>query len=377
MAAEGLWSSSVDGKRCSNLFSSFFLLQNPVTLIVFVCLGLGLYPQKNTVLKMPAKNKILACIVLTNYDGQRKGYLDRNLSSFERNLRRPYLKDIVRIFAVDDGSKDNSMELLKRFRDEVGHDNAEILKTENIKAVRSLNHGVRKAIESYPECKYVITFDHDVCLSDDFFEVTIRCAEQSDEKMGMFASNQYLLNDFPNTRTHRSKGHYYTTSGACKDRDFKDSASNQKKEILCACLSGCLIKTEIFDKIGGLPNEEYIHYYTCPEIGFRVRLGGWSVGFLENAIMWHQEPMWTEDKIPIMERNRIWNILRFFPEDKIDEALRNYIAERRSGNPQLLSTEKRQEYVKEAKDNRYPAPSNANEERKTKLYNGCIKPNQV
>ena len=214
---------------------------------------------------MQSSESILACIVLTNYNGAEKGFLQRNLESFHRNLRGS-ISEIAKVYVVDDGSKDKSKEILSDFSKKMGNGLVRILYTAELKAIKTFNYGILEARKEYPKCKYVITFDQDVCVGDNFFKTMIEHAEKSETCIGMFASNQYILEEYPKASIHRSTGHYYLKSGACKDRDYLEKLANKNKKILCSCFSGCLLKTKMLDEIGNLPNEEYVNYYNCPEL---------------------------------------------------------------------------------------------------------------
>lgn len=318
---------------------------------------------------------IQTCVVLTNYNGYEKKFLEQNLDSFKRNLNDIQITKSLRIFVVDHGPSEKSLEILNEFRENIGSDVITILRVPYIEgAVEAFNFGIKTARKKYPACEYIISFDHDVCLGENFFEEIIKAAENSSVRTGMFASNQYMLSDHQKMNVHRSTGHYYTETGACLDRDFEDKPKNRGKEILCSCFSGGLLKTEMIDDIGGLPDESYFHYYNCPELGFRAQLKGWNVAYVPQAIMWHKKPKIRRDLVEITEVNRILNILRFFPKSKIQETLEKYKKEKRTSHAELLTTERKEEYIHRARSRKFE-PFDVSEEIKLKIYDALVKSN--
>ena len=104
---------------------------------------------------------------------------------------------------------------------------------------------------------------------------------------------------------------------------------------------------------------------------FRAQFLGWKVDFVQKAIMWHAKPNPPVSKEFEIERNRIWNILRFFPKSVIIESLKQYVNEPRNS----LSKEKRESYIEYAK--KYcPEPSDASEETKMKIYEQYVEINE-
>ena len=265
-----------------------------------------------------------ACVVTTNFNGREKGFLDRFLETLNINILRMNKNDIdLRIIVVDDGSTDTSLETLKRFRD--NHEaQVDIRHTKNLDGNPSLMHGIRYALSQYGDCNYVITFDVDTCLSEDFLRKIIKKAQDSRIKIGMFASNEFLLTYYPIARIHRSKGHYMNARGATFDLDFLDKSSSKNKVRLCHCFSGALLRTKMLLNVELVP-DKYLHYNNCSEFGLRAQLNGWKVEFAEQAIMWHNYRRdITNEQKEQREISRIWNIHRFFPKEKIESALDAY-----------------------------------------------------
>jgi len=98
----------------------------------------------------------------------------------------------------------------------------------------------------------------------------------------------------------------------------------------------------------GLIPEKYLHYNNCPELGFRAQLSNWRVEFIPSAIMWHNWRPQTDissEQRHNRELARIWNILRFFPEDKINGALEAYKKERFASSP---TEEEKKRFIEEA-----------------------------
>lgn len=225
-------------------------------------------------------------VVFTNYNGAKNGFLTLFLETLQESVdfaqSKGFLLDIV---AVDDSSTDGSINELERVRLE-RNDQMSIVQTQNVDVTAAVNMGINYALKKRPHCQYIITTDVDTALSEDFIFELLWRAKQSDERTGMFASNQYLLSSYPKMKTHRSTGHFVGKSGATLDRDFLDSDKTRNKKILCPCISGALFKTNLLREIG-LVHRNYLHYNNCTELGFRAQFANWSVEFVDLAIMWH------------------------------------------------------------------------------------------
>lgn len=291
----------------------------------------------------------MICILFSNYNGSTNGFLKPFLESLNKNLNLIKSKELAaRVIIIDAASTDNSLEIIKEFIDTVGTDTVEVLKTERIEVTESTNHGIQHIFDKLPECQIIVTLDIDTILSNNFIVTLVEKEKSASRNIGMFASNQFMLSEYPLKKTHRCTGHNITPAGATYDRDFKKTGILENKDVLCSCLSGSLLRSEMLNQIGLIPNE-YLHYYNCPEQGFRAQLKGWCVEFVEDAIMWHNYRKQTKLSSELKENRevtRIWNVLRFFPKNRIESALEEYKLENFKTSP---SISEKNRYIEKAK----------------------------
>jgi GT2 family glycosyltransferase len=313
----------------------------------------------------------LCCVIFTNYNGQERRFLGTYLDTLIKSVDEAQTKGAsAKIIGVDDGSTDDSLKELKVFENE-RKQIVEILQTKNVDVTGAINHGIRYVLNKHRDCRYIVTNDVDTALSKGFLIEILKKAKQSHSRTGMFASNQFLLDLYPELNVHRSTGHYISLGGATLDRDFMERASTRRKKILCPCISGALFKTDMLKEIGLVP-KEYLHYNNCPELGFRAQFAGWSVEFVDSAIMWHNKR--DQSKISYEQKrqrelSRIWNILRFFPGDKVSNALKTYKREQFNSSPPLKEKE---EIIREAKEAPIAIFKEATEEQKRIVYNKFV-----
>lgn len=287
-------------------------------------------------------------VVAANFNNSSKGFLHKFLETLSANILSLDRRNLdARIVIVDDGSTDDSLEVLMKFKDQhLGQ--VDVLHTPNVDVTGALNKGMQHVLEEYKECSKIVTLDIDTCLSENFLQEMMGRAKVSTRKIGMLASNQFLLSSRPTRSVHRSTGHYVSSSGATLDKDFLDRPSSRGKVILCPCFSGGLFKTEMLVDIG-LVSEKYVHYNNCSELGFRAQLSGWKVEFAKLAVMWHYyrpQSQISDEQKNNREISRIWNVLRFFPQKRVETALETYKNEVFQTSPER----KRKElYIKQAK----------------------------
>jgi GT2 family glycosyltransferase len=317
----------------------------------------------------------ICCAIITNYNGEKKGFLGPLMRSLDSCLRTSSRRGYeTKVIVVDDCSSDKSLRILRnleRRSEKVKVLNVrEICETE-IDSTASTKLGLDLVYQEIPQCRYVATFDNDVVFDRNLLANMIEKAESSSKRVGMFAANEFILKDHRCTKIHRSTGHYVDPAGATWDRDFKDKPKTRRHRILCSCLSGSLLRLAMLKEIGWVPSE-YLHYNNCSELGFRAQMNGWEVEFVNSAIMWHSyrpQKDITEPQKKSREKSRIWNIVRFFPREKIDEALSLYRKEDYTTSPTPVEREK---IIDEALERVPQTGSDLPEEKKKVIYSTFI-----
>jgi GT2 family glycosyltransferase len=261
------------------------------------------------------------CFVLVpNYNGRIKGYLEDCLTSIlksGRNSRNTSFATMV----VDDHSSDSSEELIMKYVTRKGAKTFPFyyLQTgRNLDVTGAYNLGISRILNCFPDVKCIVTLDSDTVIDEDFLSALVKAAKTSTSRTGMFATNQFFLADGKRTNRHRSTGHFVTPDGDTWDRGYNDSGTGREK-ILGPCLSGALLKTSMLRDVG-LMMPEYRHYHTCTELGLRAQIRGWGVEFVGAARMWHAGLRPSERTID-NEVPRVWNILRFFPQNEIENSI--------------------------------------------------------
>jgi len=306
--------------------------------------------------------------LVPNHDGRVKGYLDACLSSILKSGERVKAVSLAAM-VVDDFSSDSSEELILGYVTRTGAQTFPFhyLQTgKNIDVAGVYDLGMSRILSSFPHVKYIMTLDSDTVIDRDMITSLIDVAESSGNHAGMFATNQYFLENGKKTTRHRSTGHYVTPDGDTWDRDYNDIGTGRER-ILCPCLSGGLLKVSMIRDVGMiLP--EYKHYHTCTELGLRAQIRGWGVEYVEKARMWHAGLRPTERDANI-EVPRIWNILRFFPRSEIERSIEQY----EKGATDKVEKERLHRYVEAAR--RTCPPVYPMEKGKGRVFRQLIRPN--
>lgn len=271
-------------------------------------------------------------VIITNYN-KNSIYLRNCLESVKENATSlAAAGHDVQVIVVDDGSTDDSEFTIQEY---VKLHSTRIISYRYLQTGGmhefngTLNYAVARILSSFPNAKNIITLDADTMISENFLSELIEEASNSEESAGLFATKQFWLIGNKKSRRLRSTGHEMRSDGAALDQNYcKVEKAMKKAEPFCPCFSGSLIRAELLRKIG-LILPEYAHYYTCPELGFRARLNGWTTKLVVGARMWHASR--SANRNQRTEIPRIWNMLRFFPTPRRRQAIQDYIRRCREG----------------------------------------------
>ncbi len=222
-------------------------------------------------------------------------------------------KDIqdVEIILVDNGSRDGSVEFVQgRYQDVrvVGLQ-------ENIGYAGGNNAGIRLATG-----KYIALLNNDTKADPLWLAGLLKAAEAGPLSVGMWAG-KILSYSNPEVIDNVGLLLYPDGLGRGKGRLEKDEGQYDRPgEALFP--SGCagLYRREMLDEIG-LFDEEFFAYADDVDLGLRARLAGWGCRYVPSAKMYHKysssSSAYSPFKAFLVERNRIWVLLKYFPIELI------------------------------------------------------------
>lgn len=230
-------------------------------------------------------------IILVNYNG--KKYLPDCLASL-KNLNYP--KENYKIFFIDNGSTDDSLEYAKN-----NYNNFEyIINQNNLGFAEGNNIGIKKAIELGFD--YVYLINQDTTSEPDLFKKLLNVLQSDDN----IAAVQPRLMLWPEKDKVNSLGNsiHYLGFGFSSGGYQKFTGDLEVKEIAYPSGAAVLIKTEVLKKIG-LFDPKLFAYHEDLDLGWRMRLAGYKIMLAPDAVVYHKyEFSRSITKYYYMERNR-------------------------------------------------------------------------
>jgi len=227
-----------------------------------------------------------------------------------KSIKKLKTKHRFDIFVVDNGSKDNTPELVKlAFKD------IKIIKLPKNIGTAAYDKAIKKS-----KSKYIYFSGCDIEVKEDMFDKLVDFLEKNKEVVQ--ATPKYISLkvknkiDFGGTWLSRS---FY--SGIFKD----DTLGNKNIEIPYTGTG--LIRTEFINRFGYLFDNDYFFYGEDVELGLRIKLMGYKIFYIPNSIIYHQGSISRKVHKPhfltyLMERNllttffktlSVKNILLFAP----------------------------------------------------------------
>lgn len=213
------------------------------------------------------------------------------------------------LIVVDNASSDNSVQYLKdKFKK---MKNCFIVENLINMYSQGLNLGAKKA-----EGKYLAYFNNDVAITKSYFNNLVK----EFEKNPKLAIAQGKLLNFKNRKNIDSAGETMDIYGnpitigmGEKDRGQFD----QVEDILSASGSACMIKKEIFKKLGGYDSYYGIGYEDM-DLALRARRMGYQVKRFPDAVVYHKRA--ATDLAPFVRIKVKWH----FNKNRIATMIKNY-----------------------------------------------------
>jgi GT2 family glycosyltransferase len=246
----------------------------------------------------------LVSVLIVNWNG--KHHLGECLGSFHTQGFRNF-----EVLMIDNASQDGSVDYVREQYPEVKIKRL----SENRGFAGGNNEGIRIS-----SGKYVAFVNNDTKVEPTWLENLLEEAEKSPRSIGMWAC-KILLYDNPCIIDNVGLLIYPDGLGRGKGRLEMDQGQyDQKGEALFP--SGCagLYRREMLDEIG-LFDEKFFAYADDVDLGLRARLAGWGCGYVPTAKAYHKysssSSAYSPLKAFLVERNRIWVMLKYFPLELI------------------------------------------------------------
>jgi GT2 family glycosyltransferase len=212
------------------------------------------------------------------------------------------------VIIVDNGSEDNSREVIESLGDKV----TTLWNTKNKGFAGGVNTGIRYALEN--QYKYIALLNNDAVADKDWVKhllVTL----QKERNLGSVTCS--LLSE--DGKNYDSTGDYYTTWGLPYPRGRGEKVSGQfdnNTEILAVSGGASMFKAEFFKDVG-LYDEDFFAYYEDVDLGLRGQLKGWKSKFVPKAEVFHATGS-TSSRVPGFTtyqtlKNLPWVIIKNIP----------------------------------------------------------------
>lgn len=102
--------------------------------------------------------------------------------------------------------------------------------------------------------------------------------------------------------------------------EAQDSRSAAAREVFGVCGAACLLRRELFERLGGY-DERYFAFYEDVDLNVRARIAGWRFAYVPEAVVWHVgNASWMAEapspgawNARLVARNRLATQAKFMP----------------------------------------------------------------
>lgn len=194
------------------------------------------------------------------------------------------------ILIVDNGSSDNSKELLNKYQEKHSNNTDVIYNSKNFGFAGGVNIGIKWALNKNYDS--IALFNNDATVDKDWLLNLVKPMKNKD--VGI--STGLLLRK--DGKTIDTTGDWYSKWGLAFPRNRNDRANKAPsgEEFVFGASGGAsLYRTEMVKEIG-LFDDDFFAYYEDVDISFRAQLNGWKVKYIPTAIAYHEQGA-TSNKI--------------------------------------------------------------------------------
>ncbi len=230
-----------------------------------------------------------AAVVIPSWNSA--GLLPRCLDSLSDQGLEPEL------LVVDNGSTDGTLELLRE------RSVAHVALPENVGFAAAVNLGASRVA-----APAVLALNADTALEPGCLSVLLE-ALLADPGLGGVQPRLLQLEgetgDVSSARLY-SAGQALTSDGRAFERgrgEAQQPAFLARREVFGVCGAACLLRRELFDRLGGY-DERYFAFYEDVDLNVRARISGWDFEYVPEAVVWHVGNASWAAAVP---RSRAWN----------------------------------------------------------------------
>jgi GT2 family glycosyltransferase len=220
----------------------------------------------------------------------------------------------LEVLVIDNGSSDGTVAYLER--EGVPH----VALPENVGFARAMNLGVARV-----RADAVLALNADTAVEPGAV-ATLLAALEADGSLG---GVQPRILQLEGETTEAAQARLYS-AGQALTRDGRavelgageeqSPASRVGREIFGVCGAACLLRRELFDRLGGY-DERYFAFYEDVDLNVRARIAGWRFEYVPEAVVWHVgNASWLAEaarpgpwNARLVARNRIVTQAKFMP----------------------------------------------------------------
>lgn len=221
----------------------------------------------------------------------------------------------VELLVVDNGSSDGSLELLR----ERGIEHVSLPR--NVGFAAAVNFGVART-----HSRQVLVLNADTVLEPGCI-TALSEALRADSGLGgvqplILQLEEEGERDAAAARVY-SAGMALTADGRAFEQgagEAQGSLSSTPREIFGACGAACLLRRDLFDRLGGY-DERYFAFYEDVDLNVRAQIAGWRFAYVPEGVVWHVgNASWSAgfsrpgaENARLVARNRVATQLKFMP----------------------------------------------------------------
>jgi GT2 family glycosyltransferase len=213
----------------------------------------------------------------------------------------------LEIIVVDNGSTDGSVDFI---RERYGNRVRLIELAGNEGWAGGNNRGIEMA-----RGEHLLLLNNDACFEREFIR-HLREGIARHPDAGMYSMK--ILN-YQDRSQIDNTGHVIYWDGTARGRGRlrKDGPEfDLESEVLCPSGAAGVYSRKLIDRVGPV-DERYFAYGEDTELGIRARKAGFSCYYIPEAVVYHKYSAsggaYTPNKIYLVERNRVWTLLKLFP----------------------------------------------------------------